>query len=213
MTNLNQTTLLLPSLKQWLNSSGIHFYISLLAMFDFDICGPGVEKWKVNTMHGRQWLRQLRDNEIMFREKWFYNILRLLLSDPAAIAAATKTTTITTYFWKRLILFVVFVQKDWDLFLRYRISCEQWESWILKLGKFRRICSLPRMFAPIWHTRKMDLTFQLTPKETVYMQGIELVVPEICFCSHCRKCITDKCQRPLFKGGCKTVTNCRHRAE
>jgi len=48
----------------------------------------------------------------MFREKWFYNILRLLLSDPAAIAAATKTTKITTYFWKRLILFVVFVQKD-----------------------------------------------------------------------------------------------------
>ena len=31
------------------------------------------------------------------------------------------------------------------------------------------------------HTRKMDLIFQLTAKETVYVQGIELVALEIRF--------------------------------
>ena len=42
--------------------------------------------------------------------------------------------------------------------------------------KLRGIFILPGIFAPIWHTRKMALTFQPSRKETVYMQVIHLEV-------------------------------------
>ena len=64
----------------------------------------------------------------MFSEKWLHNGLQLLLSDQAAAAAAAATatatattTTLTIYFWKRLILFVVFEQNG-------GLLLEQWES-------------------------------------------------------------------------------------
>ena len=69
----------------------------------------------------------------MFSEKWLHNGLQLLLSDQAAVAAAAAaaatatatatatTTTLTIYFWKRLILFVVFEQNG-------GLLLEQWES-------------------------------------------------------------------------------------
>ena len=65
----------------------------------------------------------------MFSEKWLHNGLQLLLSDEAAAAAAAAatatatatTTTLTIYFWKRLILFVVFEQNG-------GLLLEQWES-------------------------------------------------------------------------------------
>ena len=100
-----------------------------------------------------------------------------------ATATATATTTTTTtrlrqhFSGKGLFYyFVVFVRNGGDLFLHKRLLPERfWTMGIInpqvRKLKFSRSCILPRMFAPIWLTRKVALTFHLSPKETVYSRA------------------------------------------